>query len=139
MVAGMLPVAVALQKTGGVDLIVGALVNGMGLHGPYMVMTALFVLAVLLGLILSNVATAVLLAPIAIRAAELTGYEPHAFAMTVAIAASAAFIAPYSTPVVNLVVEPGGYRFVDFVKLGLPLLLLTWATTLAVLPLVVPF
>ena len=92
-----------------------------------------------LGLFLSNTASAVLVAPIAIMAAEALGVSPYPFAIAVLIAASAAFITPFSTPVVTLVVEPGRYSFVDFVKVGIPLLLLTWLTTLVVTPLFFPY
>ena len=67
------------------------------------------------------------------------GLSPYAFAMTVAIAASAAFATPVSTPVVTLVVEPGHYRFMDFVKVGLPMVLITWIVTMLLRPLVFPY
>ena len=73
---------------------------------------------------------------IAIEAAHAMGVDPYAFAMTVAITASAPFMTPVSTPVVTLVVEPGGYRFADFLKIGIPLVVLTWLVTLLVTPLV---
>jgi di/tricarboxylate transporter len=139
LIAGMLPIALALQKTGGVDVIVDALVSSVGHYGPYAMMTALFCLCVALGFFLSNAATAVLMAPIAMRMADIAQVDPHAFVMTVAIAATAAFVTPNSTPVVSLVVGQGGYRFVDFLKVGSPLLLLTLAVTLLVLPLRYPF
>jgi len=139
LIAGMLPVADALTKTGGVDLVVEALVAGQGGASPYLMMTVLFFLTAGLGLVLSNTATAVLVAPIAVRAAEVLGVAPHPLVMTVAIAASAAFVTPVSTPVVTLVVAPGNYRFVDFLKVGFPLLLLAWATTLLVTPIFFPF
>ena len=102
-------------------------------------MSALFLLTAAMGLFLSNTATAVLMAPIAIRAAEALEVSPYTFVMTVAIAASAAFMTPVSSPVVTLVVAPGKYRFVDFLKVGVPLLLLTWVVTMLVTPLVFPF
>ena len=139
LIAGMLPVADALESTGGVDLIVEALVSGLGDAGPYVMMSAVFALTAGLGLVLSNTATAVLVAPVAVRAADVIGVSPYPLAMTVAIAASAAFVTPFSTPVVTLVVAPGGYRFGDFVKVGLPLLVLTWVTTLLVTPVFFPF
>ena len=92
-----------------------------------------------LSLFLSNTASAVLVAPIAIIAAETQGVSPYPFAVAVLIAASAAFVTPVSTPVVTLVVEPGRYRFTDFVKVGIPLLLLTYGATLVVAPLIFPF
>lgn len=139
LIAGMLPIADALIKTGGVDLLVELLDSQMGGYGPYAMMSVLFFLSALLGLFLSNTATAILMVPIAIGAAQAMGIEPYAFAMTVAIAASAAFATPVSTPVVTLVVEPGQYRFLDFVKVGLPLVLITWGVTLLLTPLLFPF
>jgi di/tricarboxylate transporter len=139
LIAGMLPVADALESTGGVDLVVEVLVTGLGDAGPYVMMSALFALTAGLGLVLSNTATAVLVAPVAVRAAEVIGVSPYPLAMTVAIAASAAFVTPFSTPVVTLVVAPGGYSFGDFVKVGLPLLLITWVTTMLVTPVFFPF
>jgi di/tricarboxylate transporter len=139
LIAAMLPVADALQKTGGVTLIVDWLVSGFGQSGPYLMMTSIFALTAILGMFMSNTGTAVLMAPIAISAAEALGVAPYAFVMTVAIAASAAYVTPMSSPVVTLVVAPGKYRFMDFVKVGLPLLLLTWVVAMVVTPLVFPF
>ena len=138
LVAGMLPVATALQKTGGVDLIVETLMATVGGAGPYAVMSALFLLTATMGLFLSNTASAVLMAPVAITTAETLGVSPYPLALTVLIAASSAFVTPVSTPVVTLVVQPGRYRFVDFIKIGTPLLLLTFATTLLVVPIFFP-
>lgn len=139
LVAGMLPVADALQKTGGVDLIVGYLDTGLGDTGPYLMLTALFWLTAGLGLFLSNTATAVLMAPIAIGAAQTMGVSPQTYVMTISIAASAVFMSPISTPVVTLVVAPGGYRFSDFVKVGSPMVLLTWLVAVVLIPLLFPF
>ncbi|MGB0257253.1 MAG: SLC13 family permease, partial [Coraliomargarita sp.] len=83
--------------------------------------------------------TAVLLAPIAIAAAEFQDVSPYPYAIAVMIAASAAYSTPVSTPVVTLVMEPGDYKFFDFVKVGVPLLLVTWIVTLLVTPLIFPY
>ncbi len=93
----------------------------------------------MLSLFLSNTASAVLVAPIAIFAAEALNVSPYPFAVAVLIAASAAFVTPVSTPVVTLVVDPGRYSFTDFVKVGVPLLLLTYGATILVAPLIFPF
>ena len=106
---------------------------------PYVMMTVLFFLTAALGLFLSNTASAVLVAPIAIFAAEALNVSPYPFAVAVLIAASAAFVTPVSTPVVTLVVDPGRYSFMDFVKVGVPLLLLTYGATMLVAPLIFPF
>ncbi|UCG87770.1 MAG: SLC13 family permease [Gemmatimonadota bacterium] len=139
LIAAMLPVADALQKTGGVEIIVDGLVSSVGEAGPYFMMTGLFFLTAVLGMFLSNTATAVLMAPIAISAAEALGVAPYAFVMTVAIAASAAYVTPVSSPIVTLVVAPGKYRFIDFVKVGSPLLLISWVVTMVVTPLLFAF
>ncbi|MYM64002.1 SLC13 family permease [Pseudomaricurvus sp. HS19] len=139
LLAGMLPLAQALDKTGGTQIIADALMNLSASSGPYMLMTLLFFLTASIGLVLSNTAAAVLVSPIAIYAATAAGLSPFPFAVAVLIAASSSFSTPVATPVVTLVVEPGRYVFTDFVKTGLPLLFLTYLTTLAVAPLLFPF
>lgn len=139
LIAGMLPVADALQKTGGVELIVDGLVAGVGDAGPYMMLTVIFFLTASLSLFMSNTATAVLLAPIAIKTADVMQVSPYAFAMAVLIAASAGFMTPVSSPVITLVVDPGKYRFMDFVKVGTPLVLFTGLLTILLSPILFPF
>ena len=139
LVAGMMPLADALDKTGGTQLIVDALMYTVGDSSPYMMLSLIFFLTAGLGLVLSNTASAVLVAPIAIYTALAIGASPFPFAVAVLIAASAAYSTPVSTPVVTLVVDPGSYKFTDFVKVGVPLVLLTYLVTLFVAPLVFPF
>ncbi len=139
LLAGMLPLADALNKTGGTQLIADGLMALSSGSGPYMLMTLLFFLTASIGLVLSNTAAAVLVSPIAIYAAAAAGYSPYPFAVAVLIAASSSFSTPVATPVVTLVVEPGRYVFTDFVKTGLPLLLLTYVTTLLLTPWLFPF
>jgi di/tricarboxylate transporter len=139
VIAGMLPLARALEQTGGVALIADALVTAVGGFGPLALLAGIFLLASLVGMFISNTATAVLVAPIAISAAVKIGVSPYPFAMTVAIAASAAFVTPVSSPVNTLVMDPGGYRFNDYVRVGVPLLLLIMVLTLVVTPLFFPF
>ena len=138
LIAGMLPLATALKRTGGTDLMVDGLVNNIGDFGPLAMMAGLFALTAVLSLFVSNTATAVMLAPIAIGVALDMGVAPAPFVMTVAVAASAAFMTPVSSPVNTLVVEPGGYRFIDFVKVGVPMTLLTGAVSLILIPLLFP-
>ena len=139
LIAGMLPLADALNATGGTQMIVDALMAAVGEASPYLMLTVIFWLTALLGLVLSNTASAVLVAPIAIYAAAALGVSPYAFGVAVLIAASAAYSTPVSTPVVTLVVEPGRYRFGDFLKIGVPLLFLTYLTTLLLAPVFFPF
>ena len=139
LIAGMLPLADALRATGGTDLIVESMMAAAGEAAPSVMLTLIFFLTAGLGLVLSNTASAVLVAPIAITAAQALGVSPYPFAVAVLIAASAAYSTPVSTPVVTLVVEPGRYRFMDFLKVGLPMLLLTYVVTLVLAPLVFPY
>jgi len=139
LIAGMLPLADALNATGGTQWVVDRLLAAFGDSSPQVMLTVLFFLTATLGLILSNTASAVLVAPIAIAAAGALEVSPYPFAVAVLIAASAAFATPVSTPVVTLVVEPGRYKFMDFVKVGVPLLLITYLVTLWLAPLVFPY
>jgi di/tricarboxylate transporter len=138
LIAGMLPMATALNETGGTTLIVDGLVAALGDAGPMAMMAILFVLTMVIGCFISNTATAVLLAPIAIGAAQDMGVSPYPFAMTVAMGASATFMTPVSSPVNTLVVAPGRYRFMDFVKVGTPMGLMVMAVSLLVIPLLFP-
>jgi di/tricarboxylate transporter len=134
LIACVLPLATALETTGLVDLAVGSLAVAFDGVGPLLVLAAMFLLTALTGLVISNTATAVLVAPIAIQVAVSTGINPRALLLVVAVAASAAFVTPVSSPVNMLVLAPGGYRFGDFVKAGLPLLLLVMLVTLLIVP-----
>lgn len=139
LIAGMMSISRALDKTGSIELIVVQLVDRFATAGPYIMMSALFMLTVILSMVLSNTATAVLLAPVVIETATALNVSPYAFAMTVAIAASAGYLSPVSSPAVMLVMGPGKYRFADFMKLGIPMLVITWLITIAITPLLFPF
>ena len=138
LLAGMLPLAVALGETGGTEFLVNNVVAEIGSTGPYAMMTVLFFLTAGLSLFLSNTATAVIIAPVAIQSALAMGVSAYPFAITVLIASSAAFASPVASPVVTLVVEPGRYRFIDFVKVGGPLMLLTYVANMVLTPLMFP-
>jgi di/tricarboxylate transporter len=135
LIAAMLPMATALDKTGGLDAIVTLLVDGLGGMGTLALMAGLFWAASLLSLVMSNTATAVLLAPVAVQSAEAVGASPWAFALTVAIAASSAFSTPMATPTNTMVLTPGGYRFSDYLKTGFPLQVIVFAITMLLVPL----
>ncbi|ECO4525524.1 SLC13 family permease [Salmonella enterica] len=139
LIVGMMPFALALQKTGGVSLVVKGLMDVGGGYGPYMMMGCLFVLCAAIGLFISNTATAVLMVPIALAAAKSMGVSPYPFAMAVAMAASAAFMTPVSSPVNTLVLGPGNYSFSDFVKLGVPFTLIVMAVCIVMIPMLFPF
>ncbi len=139
LIVGMLPFALALQQTGGVDLIVGALISAVGEMGPRVMLASLFALCAVIGLFISNTATAVLMAPIALGTAHQMGVSPYPFAMTIAIAASAAFMTPVSSPVNTLVLGPGNYKFMDFVRIGVPFTLLVMVVSVIAIPWFFPF
>ena len=139
LIVGMLPFSIALQRTGGVDLAAQALVDLAGAASPRVLLAAIFITTSVFSLFISNTATAVLMAPVAMAVAESLGISPYPFAMTVALAASAAFMTPVSSPVNTLVLGPGGYRFVDFVRIGVPFTLITLGVVIAMVPIVLPF
>ncbi|QLP57319.1 SLC13 family permease [Klebsiella quasipneumoniae] len=139
LIVGMMPFALALQKTGGVDLVVKGLMDIAGGEGPYLMLGCLFVMCAAIGLFISNTATAVLMAPIALAAAKSMGVSPYPFAMVVAMAASAAFMTPVSSPVNTLVLGPGKYSFSDFVKIGVPFTVLVMVVCVLLIPVLFPF
>ncbi|EPJ7791314.1 SLC13 family permease [Klebsiella pneumoniae] len=139
LIVGMMPFALALQKTGGVDLVVKGLMDVAGGEGPYLMLGCLFMMCAAIGLFISNTATAVLMAPIALAAAKSMGASPYPFAMVVAMAASAAFMTPVSSPVNTLVLGPGKYSFSDFVKIGVPFTILVMVVCVLLIPVLFPF
>jgi di/tricarboxylate transporter len=138
LIVGMLPFSVALQRTGGVDLAADAVINLVGGAAPRLVLATLFVITAALGLFISNTATAVLMAPVALAVAEDLGASPYPFAMIVALAASTAFMTPISSPVNTLVVGPGQYSFGDFVKVGVPLAVIVAIVSVLLVPIFLP-
>jgi len=139
LVAGTLPLATALAKTGATAMMANGMVAVLGSFGPVGVLATLFLVTSVVGLFISNSATAVLMAPIAIDAAGALHDSPQAFAITVAIGCCAAYVTPVSSAVNMLVMEPGGYSFGDYVKLGVPLLLLTMVVTVALVSVIYRF
>ena len=139
LIIGMMPFAIALNKTGGINLFSDLLKAHLSGYGPYVAITFIFLLCSLVGLFISNTATAILIAPIAINIALSFGYSPYPFAMTVAIATSASFITPVSSPVKSMIVAPGGFSFSDFVKVGVPLTCLVLIVDVILVPLFFPF
>lgn len=138
LIVGMLPFSIALQRTGGVDLAADALVAAVGEASPHVVLACLFAITSVLGLFISNTATAVLMAPVALAIAAELGASPYPFAMIVALAASAAFMTPVSSPVNTLVVGPGNYAFGDFVKIGVPFTLVVMIVAVILVPILLP-
>ena len=139
LIAGMLPLGIAMEHTGTAAYLADSVVAVVGGLGPRGVMVGLFVLTTLLTAFMSNAAAAVLVVPIAISAAATLGVAPQAFAMSVGMAASNAFVTPVSHQSNVLVYGPGGYRFFDFTKVGLPLTMIGWALMLIFMPIFWPF
>ena len=139
LIVGMLPFSLALQRTGGVDLAADAVLALVGGATPRLVLATLFVITAALGLFISNTATAVLMTPVALAIAKDLGASPYPFAMTVALAASTAFMTPISSPVNTLVVGPGQYRFGDFVKVGTPFAIIVAIASVLLVPIFLPF
>ena len=110
----------------------------IGGAGPYVVLGSIFAITALLGLFISNTATAVLMAPVALGIAEELQASPYPFAMIVALAASTAFMTPISSPVNTLVVGPGNYRFADFVRIGVPFAVIVMIVCVLLVPWLLP-
>ena len=137
MIVGMMPFALALERTGGVDLAADALVRLVGTANPYVILGALFAITVTTGLFIVNTANAVLLIPIALAVAHHLGASPYPFAMIVALGASATFMTHIS-PINILVQSKGNYGFIDFVRIGLPLTLIIGITAMFMVPWLLP-
>ncbi len=138
LVAGMLPMSIALERVGLVDLVAQGLADSLGNFSPIAVLGGLFLLTSIFTQVLSNTATAVLVAPIALVSAQKLGVQPQAFLMSVAIAASMAFASPVASPVNTLVMGAGHYRFNDYIKVGVPLILILMLISLLMLPILWP-
>lgn len=139
LVAGMVPLSTAFLSTGAADVVASALVNLVGDASPYVVSFVLCVVVVALSQVISNMATALIVAPIAIAVAAELGMSPLPFLMAVTTAAAAAFLTPIATPVNLMVMGPAGYRFGDYARYGWPLLLLFVAAAVFLTPVFWPF
>ena len=123
LVAAMMPLSTAMKETGAAQLVAERLVSMVGDAGPHALLAGLFLLTAILGQLISNTATALIVIPIGVAAATEIGVSPLPVLMSVAVAAAAAFLTPIATPTNLMVMEPGGYKFGDYWKLGLPLLI----------------
>jgi di/tricarboxylate transporter len=139
LIAGMLPLGIAMEQTGAAQYLANGMISLIGDLGPLAVTAGFFLLASLASQVMPNPAVAVLLAPIALNTATDLGVSPYTLMMTVAVSASAAFLSPVGHAANVLVMGPGGYRFSDYIKIGLPLTIVTMVVALLVIPLVWPF
>ena len=139
LIAAMMPMSMALEKTGASEYISNSLVSGLGVYGPLALMAGIYFTTSLMTMFISNTATAVLLAPIAMNSAIQIGVDPTPFLFAVAVAASMCFASPFSTPPNALVMPAGQYTFMDYIKVGLPLQIIMGIVMVFVLPLLFPF
>jgi di/tricarboxylate transporter len=139
LVAGMIPVSIAVEQSGAAEDIAQILVDVVGDAGPYALLFGLFVITATFGQLISNTATALIMIPIAVTAAVDLGVSVRPVMMSLSIAAAAAFLTPVATPANLMVMEPAGYRFADYWKLGLPMLLLFMAASVLLVPVFWPF
>ena len=135
LIAAMMPMSTALEKTGASALVSQGLVDSLGAMGPTALLAGIYFTTSLMTLFISNTATAVLMAPIALVAAQQVGVSPYSFLFAVTLGASMCFASPFSTPPNALVMKAGGYTFMDYVKVGLPLQIIIGVVMTFVLPL----
>ncbi len=139
LIAGMLPLGIAMEQTGAANFLAEGMVGLVGPSGPLAVLAGLFILAALASQVMPNPAVAVLLAPIALNTANDLGISPYPLMMAVAVSASAAFLSPVGHSANVLVMGPGGYRFSDYTKVGIPLTLVVLLIVVLVVPFFWPF
>ena len=137
MIVGMMPFALALERTGGVALAANALITLVGDAGPHAILALLFAITVLLGLFIVNTANAVLMIPVALAVADTLLASPYPFAMIIALAASSAFMTPIS-PINTLVATAGNYTFGDFIRIGFPFTLIVMVASVILVPWLLP-
>ena len=136
LIGGLIPLSTAIQTSGAADRIAGVLISAVGSGRPYLLLLALFVLTAILGQVISNTATVLIVTPIAVSAAAATHTSVLPVLMTIAVAGAAALLTPIATPANMMVMNPAEYRFGDYWKLGLPVMLWWLVTALVVIPLV---
>ena len=139
LIAGMLPLGIAMEKSGTARLMAEGMVTVAGDLGPLVLMAGFFLLTSIASQFMPNAVVVVLMAPIAINTATDLGISPYALMMAVAISASASFMSPVGHPANILIMGPGGYRFTDYMRVGIPLTILVLILTLLVLPIFWPF
>ncbi len=139
MIAAMIPMGIALQKTGTAQLIANGIISFLGNASPLYLVAGIFLMTTMFSQFINNSATAVLMAPIVLLAASTLQIAPEPLMITVAISASTAFLTPIGTTTNAMVLAAGGYKFSDYFKVGFPLLLLFLSTTVLLVPLIWPF
>jgi len=136
LVAALMPLSAAMEQTGAAAMMARGLVSLVGDAGPIALLAGLFILTAVLGQLISNTATALIVIPISVAAAQSIGVSPQPVLMSVAVAAAAAFLTPIATPTNLMVMRPGGYAFGDYWKLGLPLMIWFFVVAVFIVPLI---
>ena len=139
LLAGLLPLGIALQKSGGADWMAHHALGSIADHGPLVTLAVVYLITAVLTEVMSNNASAVLVVPIAISAAHNLGVDPKPFLVAVAFAASTSFATPVGYQTNTMIYTAGGYRFLDFLKIGIPLNLLFWVMAILLIPRYFPF
>lgn len=139
LVAGMIPLSTAFQATGAAQLIADGLRTFLGEAGPHAAVAVIVVITLVLGQLISNTATVLIVAPVAVALAAAMEVSVLPFLMALTIAGAAAFLTPVATPANLMVMEPGGYRFGDYARFGWPLMILFFVVAVFYVPLVWPF
>lgn len=138
LIAGMLPLGTAMQETGAATFLAGKVMELLGDAGPWPVIMGLYILTAMATMIIPTAALVVLMSPIVLSAMSDMGLQPETAMMAIAMAASASFTSPISHPANILVMGPGGYRFVDYLKVGVPLTIVVFITVMVLLPVLWP-
>jgi len=139
LIAGMLPLGIAMEETGAAAFLAERMVDAIGVLGPRAILGGLFILSVLSTIFMPNPVVAVLMAPVALSSAADLGITPYAFMISIAFGSSASFLSPVGHPANVLVMGPGGYRFTDYIKIGLPLVLVLLVVVVIAIPILWPF
>ncbi len=138
LIAGMLPLGVAIEKTGAAELLATGIMSTVGDHGPWIMIASLYIITAIATTIIPTSALVVLMAPIVLKSCADLGISPQTGMMAIALAASASFTSPISHPANILVMGPGGYRFVDYIKVGAPLAIVVFIISMIALPIFWP-
>jgi di/tricarboxylate transporter len=139
LIAGMLPLGLAMQQTGAAEWLAHGVVRAAGPYGPTAMLAGIVLLALVINPFIPGAVNAVIMTPIALATASELGISPYPFVMGIAYAAASSFMTPVSHPANVLVMSPGGYRFVDYMKNGLPIALIVFMACVLLLPVVFPF
>ncbi|HRQ22128.1 MAG TPA: SLC13 family permease, partial [Anaerolineales bacterium] len=139
LIAAMLPLGIAMQETGAAAFLAGFVIDSVGVYGPYAILAGLMLLSTVSTQVMPSAVVAVLMSPIALSTAANMGVSPYPFMMGVAYALAASFLSPVAHPANVLVMSPGGYRFGDYFKQGLPIVLIVILVSVPLLPVLFPF